>query len=223
MPERAESLASAFIAGTLALAALLGVNTTASAAAECLESPDLHVTQPGHWSYRTDRSLNQRCWHFDPTEATAATATTQAAAPATATARAVGPATATARAVAPAAAASEDSQQSFFDRLAAGLSQTLSPPPQPHQNSIPDNSGEALQTISPKSAKPAGTVRREQPKAAPPSTTDGAAIVERRDQSRQPAAEKDEKRDPPTNVAEREALFQDFVKWQTERTMFGRP
>jgi hypothetical protein len=204
MPERAESLASAFIAGTLALAALLGVNTTASAAAECLESPDLHVTQPGHWSYRTDRSLNQRCWHFDPAEATAATAT--------------------ARAVAPAAAASEDSQQSLFDRLTAGLSQTLSPPPpQPHQNSIPDNSGEALQTISPKPAKPSGTVRREQPKAAPPPTTDGAAIVERRDQSRQPAAEKDEKRDPPTNVAEREALFQDFVKWQTERTMFGRP
>jgi hypothetical protein len=222
MPERAESLASAFIAGTLALAALLGVNTTASAAAECLESPDLHVTQPGHWSYRTDRSLNQRCWHFDPAEATAATATTQAAAPATA--RAAAPATATGRAAAPAAAASEDSQQSLFDRLTAGLSQTLSPPPpQPHQNSIPDNSGEALQTISPKPAKPSGTVRREQPKAAPPPTTDGAAIVERRDQSRQPAAEKDERRDPPTNVAEREALFQDFVKWQTERTMFGRP
>jgi hypothetical protein len=199
MPERAKSLASAFFAGTLALAALPGVNTTAPAAAECLESPDLHVTQPGHWSYYTDRSLNRRCWHFDPAEAPAPT--TQAAAPA------------------PAA-----NEESLVSRFAAGLSQTFSPPPQqPQQNSIPDNSGEALQTISPKSAKPARTARREQPKTAPPPTTDGVATAERRDQSRQPAAETNEKRDPPINVTEREALFQNFVKWQMERDVFGRP
>jgi hypothetical protein len=204
MQERAKSLASAFIAGALALAALLGVNTTASAAAECLESPDLHVTQPGRWSYHTDRSLNRRCWHFDPAEAPAATAPTQAAAPAT--------------------AANEDSQPYLFPRLAAGLSQAFSPPPpQPQQNSIPDNPGEVLQTISPKLAKPARTVRREQPKTAPSPTTNGAATAERRDQSRQPAAERNESRDPPINVAEREALFQDFVKWQIDRNLFGRP
>jgi hypothetical protein len=195
MPERAKSLASAFIAGTLALAALPGVNTAASAAADCLESPDLHVAQPGHWSYYTDRSLNRRCWHFDPAEAPAP-----------------------AQAAAPAPAVNEDP----LSRFAASLSQTFSPPPpQPQQNSIPDSSGEALQTISPKPAKPARTVRREQPKIAPPPTTNGAATAERHDQSRQPAAENNEKRDPPINVTEREILFQDFVKWQMERD--GRP
>jgi hypothetical protein len=201
MPERAKSLASVFIAGTLAIAALLGINTTASAAAECLENPDLHVTQPGHWSYYTDRSLNRRCWRFDPAEATATT-----------------------QAVAPAAAANEDSEQSLLARLAAGLSQTFSPPPQqPQQNSIPDGSGDALQTISPKAAKPARTVRREHSKTVLPPTTNGAATAEHRDQSRQPAAEKNEERDPPINVAEREALFQDFMKWQMDRTLYGRP
>lgn len=208
MPERANSLASVFIAGTLALAALPGVYTTASAAAECLESPDLHVTQPGRWSYHTDRSLNRRCWHFDPAGATAGT---QAAATAP---------SATMQAAAPAAAENDNSQQSLFGRLAPGLSQALSPPPQPYQNSMPDNSGEALQAISPKPPKPARTVRREQPKTAPPPTTNGAA-AERRDQSRQPAAERSEKGDLPSDVAAREALFQDFVKWQTERTLFG--
>jgi hypothetical protein len=208
MPERAKSLASAFIAGTLALAALLGVYTTAYAAAECLESPDLHVTQPGRWSYHTDRSLNRRCWYFEPAEATANTqAAIQAASPVT--------------------AVNEDSQQSFFSRLFSSPPQQPSlfsyPPSQPQESSNPDNARESAQAISPKPAKPARTVRREQLRTAPPPTTNGAATAERRDQSRQPASEKNEKRDPPSNVAEREALFQDFVKWQMERTMFGRP
>jgi hypothetical protein len=210
MPERAKSLASAFIASTLALAVLLGVNATASAAAECLESPDLHVTQPGHWTYHTDRSLNRRCWHFDPAEAAA---NTQAAPPVT--------------------AVNEDSQQSLFSRLFSPSPQQASlfsppwqqpsPPQQPQESSNPNNAVESAQTISSKPAKPARTARREQPKTPPPPTTNGAATAERRDQSRQPAAEKNEKRDPPINVADREALFQDFVKWQMERNLFGRP
>jgi hypothetical protein len=207
MPERAKSLASAFIAGTLAVAALPGVDTTATSAAECLESPDLQVTQPGHWYYHSDRTQSRRCWHFEPAEATAN-------APA---------------AAAPAATANDDSQPSFFSRFADSLSQTFSPPPQqpPQQNSIPDNSGEVGQTISSKPAKPARKVLRERPQTAPPPTTNGAATAEqyaeRRDQPQQAVAEKNEKRDSPINVADREALFQDFVKWQMERNMFGRP
>jgi hypothetical protein len=222
MPERAKSLTSAFIAGTLALAALLGVNTTASAAAECLENPDPHVTQPGRWHYRSDRTLNRKCWRFDPADATAAT---QAAAPAIAQTAAPAAtqltAPATVQPAAPSAAAYGDSQQSLLSRF--GFSQPFSSPPQqPNQVSVPENSAATPQTISPNPAKSARTVRREQPKTASPPTTNGAA-AEPRDQSRQLAAEKNEKPDAPINVAEREALFRDFVKWQMEMTVFGRP
>jgi hypothetical protein len=202
MPERAKSLASAFMAGALAVAALPGVDTAASAATECLENPDLHVTQPGHWYYHIDRTQNRRCWYFEPAEATANT-----------------PASA-----APAAAANDDPQQSFLSRLTAGLSQTFSSPQQSQQTSVPDNPGESVQAISPKPVKPAKTVRREPPQTAPlPTTTGAAAAGEQHDRPQQPATGKNEKRDPPVNVAEREALFQDFVKWQLERNVFGRP
>jgi hypothetical protein len=209
MPERANSLASAFIAGTLA-AALLGVNTTASAAAECLESPDYRVTEPGHWRYHLDRTLNRRCWHFEPAEAKPAEAA--AAAPMTAA-----PMT---------AAPTPDTPAAFLSRFAAGVSQTLSPPqppPQPQQSSIPDTSAASQQTISTKPARPPKTVRQERPQSVQPPTTNGAAAAERQDQPQQFAADKNEKRNPPLNVADREALFQNFMKWQTERSLFGGP
>jgi hypothetical protein len=205
MPERANSLASAFIVSALAAAALLGLNRTAFAAAECLENPDLRITQPGHWYFYSDRTQSRRCWHFQPAEEASA----NAAAPAL-----------------PATAANDDSQQSILSRLAAHLSQTFSSPPQQRetqQNSIPDDSGEAAQTIPPRPAKPDKTVRRERPDIAPPPTTTGAATAERREPPQRSAADRNDKRDPPLNVAEREALFQDFMKWQLERNVFGRP
>jgi hypothetical protein len=196
------------LAGALVAAALAGMGTTVSTAAECLENPDQRVTEPGHWRYHLDRTLNRRCWHFEPeVAASAAAAGAPAATP----------------------AAADDAQQpSLLSRFAAGLSQTLSAPvqqpqlQQAQQSSIPDNTGETAQAVSPK--KPARTVvRRERPQPAPQPvpqpTTTGAA--ERHDQAA--AADKNAKSDPTLNVAEREALFQDFVKWQLERNVFGRP
>lgn len=203
MPERANSLASAFIAGTLAAAVLPGLDATAAAAANCLENPDLQITQPGHWYYYSDRTQNRKCWYFQAAEAPAI-------------------------APAPTTAVNDDSQQSSVARF---LSQTFSPPQQqPPQNNISDASREAPQTISTPPRKHARTARQERPQTerdvAP--TTTGAAPSERLDQPQQPAAgksaaEKNEKRDPPLNVADREALFQDFMKWQLDRNLFGRP
>jgi hypothetical protein len=73
MPARANSTESAFIAGTLAAAALLGLNTTASSTTECLENPRLRSADPGHWYYRSDRTRHRRCWFFVPAEVTADT------------------------------------------------------------------------------------------------------------------------------------------------------
>jgi hypothetical protein len=191
-----------FIAGTLA-AALLGLNTTASSAAECLEKPDLRTAEPGHWYYRSDRTLNRRCWFFEPAEVTA---NTPVSAP-------------------PATTVSDDSRQSWLSFFTSGFLQPPSPPPQQSEvletqpNTIPDRTGEVARSISPKPARPYKTVRRERPQIAPPPATTGAAY--RRDQPEQSASNK--KQDSPLNAANREALFQDFLKWQFDKNLFGRP
>jgi hypothetical protein len=91
--------------------------------------------------------------------------------------------------------------------------------PQTQPNTIPDRTGEAIQTISPKHARREKTVRRERPQVAPPPTTTGAA--DPRDQPKQSAS--DEKQASPLNTADREALFQEFLKWQVDRNLYGRP
>jgi hypothetical protein len=208
MPARANSLESAFIAGTLAAAALLGLNTTASSATECLENPHLRTAEPGHWYYRSDRTRHRRCWFFAPAEVT--------------TDRPVS--------ASPAATADDNSRQSWLSFFIPSFLQPPSPTPQqvevPQQveapqtqpNAIPDRSGEAIQTISPKHARRIKEVRRERPQIAPPPKTTGAA--DRRDQPKQIAG--DEKQSLPLNVADREALFQEFLKWQLDRNLYGR-
>jgi hypothetical protein len=84
---------------------------------------------------------------------------------------------------------------------------------------IPDKSGGATQSNSPEPARRDKTARRERPQIAPPLATTGAG--DRRDQPKQSAS--DERQVPPFNEADRELLFQDFVKWQLERNLFGRP
>lgn len=202
MPARASSLGPAFVAGALAAGVLLG-NTTVSSATGCLENPHPGAAGRGHWYYRSDRTQHRRCWFFVPAEVTA---------------------DAPASSAPPAATAGDDYQQSWLSLLMPGLLQPPSPPPQPMEapqaqpNPIPDRSGEATQAISSKPVRRSKTVRREQPRMTPPPTTTGAA--ERRDQPKQGV---DEKQPSPLNEAERESLFQDFLKWQMDRHLFGRP
>jgi hypothetical protein len=91
--------------------------------------------------------------------------------------------------------------------------------PQTQPNTIPDRSGEATQTSSPKPARRNRTARRERPEIALPPTTTGSA--NRRDQQEEGVS--NEKQDSPLSAADREALFRDFLKWQLDRNLFGRP
>lgn len=202
MPARANSLKSAFIAGMLAAAALLSFNTTASSATECLGQPHLRTAEPGHWYRRSDRTRHRRCWFFVPAEVT-----TDRPMPAP-----------------PAATVADDSRQSWPFFTPGFLQPPPSPPqqmevPQTQPNTTPDRSVEATQAVSPRPARRNKTVRRKRPSIAPPPMTTGAA--DRRDQPKQTAS--DEKQDSPLSEADREALFQDFVKWQLDRNLFGRP
>jgi hypothetical protein len=222
MPNRAKSFASALFGGVLAggvLAAALpfSLSVTASAAGECLESPNERTAQSGHWYYHFDRSLGRRCWFFQPSDARSSDSKpSESASPQTAAAP---PAT------------NQDAQQSLLSRITSGFSQGFSPPPPqqnlPQQATVPDDQGDPAKT-SQRTPRVTKVSRREKekdrPQAAPAPATSGVAVDDRQpDSSQQHAsiAEKDEKPAAPANVAEREALFQDFMKWQRDRTMYG--
>jgi hypothetical protein len=222
MPNRAKSFASALLGGVLiggvfAASGPFSPSVTAFAAGECLESPNERTAQPGHWYYHFDRTLGRRCWFFQPSDGRSSEAKPSDVR----------------SSEAPAAAApsmNQDSQLSLLSRITAGFSPGIPFPPQqnlPPQAGSSDDAGDATRT-SAKLARASRASKRdkERPQAEPAPVTSGAASASRHpDQPQQPAsvAEKEEKTTAPVNVADREALFQDFMKWQMERSMFGRP
>ena len=212
MPHRVNPLVSAVFTSSLAAAVLLGPNWAAWAADECIAKPDQEVNQAGHWYYYVDRVHHRRCWFFEASKAT------------------VSPSSSTDRVPAPNA----DSQEPWFSRLAGGLAQIFSSEPQrnsisafssePQQNNIPDNLSTVTTTTSPRHPRTNQIARREQPQIVPPPTTSGAASAERNDELlARPTAEKDQKNTPQLSAADREALFNDFLKWYRDRSIFGRP
>jgi hypothetical protein len=223
MPHRVSSLVSAVFVSSLAAAMLLGPTRVASAADECIEKPEREV-KAGHWYYYSDRVHHRRCWFFEPSQA------------------AVSPRPTTERTPAPNA----DSQQSWFSRFATGVTQTFSSEPKqngistfspespqnnisayssdPPQTGVSDNSSPVTKATSPRHLRTNKSARREQPQIASPPTTNGLGSTERRDQlPPQPITEKDEKQTGPLTAGERQELFEDFLKWYRDRSVFGQP
>lgn len=210
MPYRVNPLVSAAFIGSLAAAMFLCPNWAAWAAGECISKPDQEVNQAGHWYYYVDRVHHRRCWFFESSKAT------------------VSPASSAARAPAP----NTDSQQSWFSRFAADVAKTFSSEPQqtsisafssePPQNSILDNSSTTTKLTSPKHSNKMASRERSQIEPPPPPATSGVAITERQDQLLQQGnTEKNEKRSPQLTDTERQALFDDFLKWYRDRSIFG--
>jgi len=210
MPHRVNSLVRAIFVGSFAAAVLFGANWMASAADGCIEKPDQEVRQAGHWYYYVDRVHHRRCWYFEKAEAT------------------VRPPPIADRGQAPSA----DSQQSWFSRFAAELAKTFYSEPKQssisafsselQQNSILDNSSTAAKTTSPNQPRTNKTARQERSQIETPAATNGVAGAERPDQlPPQGTAEKNEKRSPQLTATEREVLFDDFLKWYRDRSIFG--
>jgi hypothetical protein len=204
---------------------------TASAAGECLESPNQRTTQSGHWYYYSDRAQNRRCWFFQSSEAKSSDARStdvRSVDVRSPEVRSV-EATASPPAAAPPAATYQDSPQSLLSRFAAGFSQPYpSPPPQQNvsqQSAVPEEPAEAPKTASPKPSRASKVSKRENERlqTAPPVTSGAASADRQQDRSQQPApaAEKEEKPARPIDVADRESLYQDFMKWQRGRTAYG--
>jgi hypothetical protein len=199
MPYRVNPLVSAAIIGSLAAAMLLCPNWAALAADECISRPDEQVNQPGHWYYYADRVHHRRCWFFEP-KAT------------------VSPPSSADRAPAP----NTDSQQSWFSRFSSDVAKTFSTEPQ--QTSISAFSSTATKLTSSKYSRTSKieSRQRSQIEPQPPPATSGVASTERQDQSPQQAkAEKNEKPSAQLTDTERQALFDDFLKWYRDRSIFG--
>jgi hypothetical protein len=215
MPYRVNPLVSAVFAGLLAAAMFLCLNWAAWAASECSGKPDVTVSQAGHWYYYFDRTLHRRCWFFEPSKAT------------------VNPPASADRVP----AANTEPQQSWFSRFAGDLAKTFSTEPQqnniqqsnisayssePPQNTVADNSITATKLVSPKHSRTSKIASRERSRAEPPAATNGVANTEQYDQlPPQGNAEKNEKRAPQLTDAERQALFDDFLKWYRDKSVFG--
>jgi hypothetical protein len=213
MPYRFNLLVSAAFVSSLAVPMFLCLNRDAVAASECVAKPDRPVTQAGHWHYHVDRVHHRRCWFFEPSKATVSPAASADRVPAQNT----------------------DSQQSWVSRLTTSLAKTFSKQPQqsgvqqssisayssePPQNTVVDNSIVETKRTSPQHLRTNKTVSRERPQTKPPPATNGVANAERHDQL--PGdGEKNEKPAPQLTDTERQALFDDFLKWYQDRSVFG--
>jgi hypothetical protein len=213
MPYQFNPLVSAVFASSLAAAMFLCLNWDAGAANECVGKPDLSVGQSGHWHYRVDHVHHRRCWFFEPSKATVSPAALADRVPAQKT----------------------DSQQSLFSRLTTVLAKSFSKQPQqssaeqssvsayssePPQNTVVDDSIIVRKLTSLKHLRTTKIVSHERSQSRPPPATNGVANAERHDQL--PGnGEKDEKHAYQLMDTERQALFDDFLKWYQDRSVFG--
>jgi len=85
-----------------------------------------------------------------------------------------------------------------------------------------DSTSTAAKTTSSKRPRSGRIAKRAPSQIAPLPTTNGLAGAEGRDQSpSQRTTEKDEKHTPQLTPAERQALFDDFLKWYMDKSVFG--
>jgi hypothetical protein len=213
MPYQFNPLVSAVFVSSLAAAMCLCLNWDARAASECVGKPVLSVNQAGHWHYHVDRVHHRRCWFFEPSKATVSPAASADRVPAQNT----------------------DSQQSWFSRLTTAIAKSFSKQPQqssaqqssisayssePPQNTVADNSIVVTKLTSPKDLRTNKIVSLGRSQTKPSPATNGVGSAERHDQL--PGNdEKNEKPAPQLMDTERQALFDDFLKWYRDRSVFG--
>jgi hypothetical protein len=220
MHHRVNSLASALFVRLLAAAMLLGATRVASAAEGCFDKPGREVN-PGHWYYHSDRLHHRRCWFFEPSEPVTPTASTDH--PPVQNANEV---PWVYRFAAGIVGFSFEPKQNSISSSSADTSQNniSSFSAEPPQNGILNNSGSVTKTASPKRSLIHKIARQDQPQLTPPPTTTGVASIQRPEQlPAQSAAEKDDKQARQFTDAERQSLFQEFLKWYRDRGVFGQP
>jgi hypothetical protein len=217
MRHRVNSLVSVLLIRLLAAAMVLGATRVASAAEGCFDKPGREVNT-GHWYYHSDRLRHRRCWFFEPSEAPTPSAATDRPA------QNANEVPWLYRFAAGMVGISFEPKQNSIASTSTDTSQnnisafSSEPPP----NGILNNSGSVTKPASPKRPLTRKIVRQDQPQLAPAPTTTGVASMQRPDQP-QSVTEKDEKQARQLSDAERQSLFQEFLKWYRDRGVFGQP
>jgi hypothetical protein len=200
MRYRTNPLVPAVYAGSLAAAVALGANWAASAAGGCIAKPNQQIDQAGHWYYYTDREHHRRCWFFETSEVT----TSPVSSPDQAL------------------SAAADSQPSWFSRFSAGLAQTVSSETQ--QNNAQDDSSTATKKHLLKASKDQQNSQRRAVPDRAASRDNCVASTERGDQLLpQAASERNETQSPQLTASDRDALYEEFLKWYVDRSILGHP
>jgi len=186
MPTRFIARVLAVAAGLFATATALGPGSSL-AAGDCFAQPNRQPAAGGHWYYRSDRINNRKCWYL------------------------VAPATTTPQPEAPEPPPTAETLQptfpSFFSSLAAGFAETN--PVRTQQGS-----SDAAQTARPDGLTNDDAVRVKRPRQAL-RRSNAALIVPHRQAPARPRVElADERPVPPSSQAERDTLFQEFLRWK---------
>jgi hypothetical protein len=172
--------------GLFATAIVLGTNYAAHAAGDCLAGPNRPPAQGGHWYYRFDRSNNRKCWYLVEPGAPTPVAAAPEPQP-------------------PPEPASQPTFSSFFSSLTAGFSG-------PSSGTQPDAA-----TGDPRSAQAA---RPDNPKnnEAESGRQPGMVLASKQHRPAHlrppPVEHADEQPAQPLNQAERDTLFQEFLRWK---------
>jgi len=234
MPHRVSSLVSVVFASSLAAAMLPTANSPVSAADECIGKPNLELKQAGHWYYRTDRVRHRRCWLFETSEVPDSVPSSADQVPA---AKADSESWFFHFAAGLAQVFSSQPNQTSIlafsaEQKQSNISAFSSEPQQssmssfssePQQRGILDKSSTVTNTASLRHPRANKIARRERSRIDSPPTTSGLASARHDQMLVQGTPEKDDKLSRQLTAAERQALFEEFLKWYKDTSVFGQP
>jgi hypothetical protein len=177
--------------GLIASTMILGANAGAGATEECLTAPNRAPGPGGHWYFHFDRNQDRKCWYL--------TAPAPQPAAEEAPASPLAPTVTTAPAPNP-----PPSFGSIFSSWTAGFSSAPAAPP-------PDTANATAP------ARPDDAAAPRQPRAVHRSDSQQAALTpkpRRPPPARAPVAHADDGGTASLTEAERDALFQEFLRWR---------
>jgi hypothetical protein len=188
MSKRVISCVKLAYAGLVATATVLGSNH-AALADDCLAGPNRPPAPGGHWYYHVDRSTDRKCWYLVEPAARAPAAEVPAPSP-----------------------VSEATPQPTFGSFFSSLGFAGSTPQ-------PDTTGDAriVQFARPDNLRSDDNAGR-QPRIVRHPVTEASLVQKPRRpaRARPPAERADEPAASPAQT-ERDALFQEFLKWRERR------
>ena len=186
-------------AGLFVAVIVFGANRTAVAADDCRAGPDHPPAPGGHWYYHLDHTSDRKCWYLVEPEARAPTAEAVQPQPAPEPP--------------PQLPAPQPGFGAFFSTLSAGFSGSAAAQP-----TTPDARGPQTAPADDLKNTETAPARDLHPARRPAAVAALAPKPHQPAHTRSPAEHADERAAAPPDQAERDALFQEFLRWRERQT-----